>query len=176
MTDEVNKPPHYTKHPSGVECIEITEHMNFCLGNAIKYIWRAGLKTDDPIKDLKKAAWYIEREIKCISKQDRKEALNELTRVSEELGLYGVPEREGGDEVTDRGNSVENQGNNGVIIPSGNDWILWSGGNCPVDPAQRVEVLFRNGTTDDTRRADLWYWKWVKEDNSYDIIAYRVVK
>lgn len=60
----VNHPPHYTTHPSGVECIQITEHMNFCLGNAVKYIWRAGLKGKDPVEDLKKARFYIEREIK----------------------------------------------------------------------------------------------------------------
>jgi len=47
---------------SGIECIEITEHMNFCLGNAIKYIWRAGLKGDS-VEDLRKAQWYISREI-----------------------------------------------------------------------------------------------------------------
>lgn len=62
MTDIVNHPPHYTKHPSGVECIQITEHMGFNLGNAFKYIWRCDLKKD-AIEDLKKAAWYIEREI-----------------------------------------------------------------------------------------------------------------
>ena len=62
MTDPVNHPVHYTQHPSGVECIQITEHMNFCVGNAMKYLWRAGLKFDD-IEDLKKAAWYINREI-----------------------------------------------------------------------------------------------------------------
>ncbi len=61
MTDATN-PPHYQAHPSGVECIEITEHMNFCLGNAIKYIWRAGLK-NNAIEDLRKAQWYIDREI-----------------------------------------------------------------------------------------------------------------
>lgn len=61
--DPVNKPAHYRAHPSGVECIQITEHMNFCLGNAVKYIWRAGLKTDDPIVDLEKARWYIDREL-----------------------------------------------------------------------------------------------------------------
>lgn len=61
--DEVNHPAHYTQHPSGIECIQISEHFNFCLGNAIKYIWRAGLKSDDKLKDLKKAAWYIDREI-----------------------------------------------------------------------------------------------------------------
>lgn len=47
---------------SGVECIEITEHMGFNLGNAVKYIWRADLKAD-AIEDLKKARWHIEREI-----------------------------------------------------------------------------------------------------------------
>ena len=59
----VNHPPHYTQHPSGVECVQITEHMTFCLGNAIKYIWRAGLKSPDPIMDLEKASFYINREI-----------------------------------------------------------------------------------------------------------------
>jgi hypothetical protein len=62
MTDQVNNPKHYTSHPSGVECIQITEHMGFCLGNAIKYIWRADEKGND-IEDLRKAKWYIEREI-----------------------------------------------------------------------------------------------------------------
>ena len=57
--DNVNQPSHYTSHPSGVECIDITRHMNFCLGNAIKYIWRAGLKGDS-IEDLKKAKKYID--------------------------------------------------------------------------------------------------------------------
>jgi hypothetical protein len=60
--DVVNKPPHYTEHPSGIECIQVTEHMGFNLGNAIKYIWRCDLKKD-AIEDLKKAKWYIEREI-----------------------------------------------------------------------------------------------------------------
>lgn len=66
--DLVNHPPHYTSHPSGVECIQVTEHMNFNLGNAVKYLWRADEK-GAPIEDLKKARWYIEREIK------RREAL-----------------------------------------------------------------------------------------------------
>lgn len=59
--DNVNHPKHYTEHPSGVECIQITEHMNFCLGNAMKYIWRASLKNGT--EDLRKASWYINREI-----------------------------------------------------------------------------------------------------------------
>jgi hypothetical protein len=63
--DEYNKidhPPHYTKHPSGVECIQITEHLNFNLGNAVKYIWRADEK-GAAVEDLHKARWYIDREI-----------------------------------------------------------------------------------------------------------------
>ena len=62
MSDPVNHPKHYTDHPSGVECITITEHMNFCLGNAVKYIWRADSK-NGAIEDLRKARWYIDREI-----------------------------------------------------------------------------------------------------------------
>jgi hypothetical protein len=62
VTDMVNKPPHYTGHDSGVDCIQIAEHFNFCLGNAIKYIWRADLK-GNAVEDLKKARFYIDREI-----------------------------------------------------------------------------------------------------------------
>lgn len=60
--DPVNHPKHYTSHPSGVECIQIAEHFNFNTGNAIKYLWRAGLK-NDALEDLKKAEFYIRREI-----------------------------------------------------------------------------------------------------------------
>ena len=62
MADMVNHPPHYTSHPSGIEVIQITEHMGFCLGNAVKYIMRCDLKAD-AIEDLRKARWYIDREI-----------------------------------------------------------------------------------------------------------------
>lgn len=62
MSDPVNHPAHYTSHPSGVECIAITEHMTFLLGNAMKYIWRADRKADG-LQDLKKARWYLDREI-----------------------------------------------------------------------------------------------------------------
>lgn len=60
--DAVNHPQHYTDHPSGVECITVVEHFNFNVGNAIKYLWRAGLKGDQ-MEDLKKAQWYVTREI-----------------------------------------------------------------------------------------------------------------
>ena len=62
MQDPVNKPNHYISHPSGVDCIQITEHMSFNLGNAMKYIWRCDLKKD-AVEDLRKARWYIDREI-----------------------------------------------------------------------------------------------------------------
>ena len=61
--DKVNHPQHYTSHPSGIECIEITRYMGYNLGNAIKYIWRCDLKSD-AIEDLQKAIFYIEDEIK----------------------------------------------------------------------------------------------------------------
>jgi hypothetical protein len=69
--DMVNHPKHYTSHPSGVECIEITRHYCFSIGNAIKYLWRAGLKAEQgmqdrqkEIQDLEKAIWYINDRIK----------------------------------------------------------------------------------------------------------------
>ena len=62
MSDPVNHPDHYTSHASGIEVIQITEHMNFNLGNAVKYILRSDLKGKQ-IEDLQKAAWYVNREI-----------------------------------------------------------------------------------------------------------------
>ena len=73
MNDNVNHPKHYNSHPSGVECIEITEHMTFCLGNAMKYIWRASLKGKE-VEDLRKARWYIDREISRILNEKSHEA------------------------------------------------------------------------------------------------------
>ena len=68
MTEQVDHPQHYNKHPSGVECIDIVEHMNFNLGSAVKYIWRADLKGNS-VQDLEKGIWYLRREI------ERREAL-----------------------------------------------------------------------------------------------------
>jgi hypothetical protein len=60
--DMVNSPPHYTA--GGVETIDFIEakNLNYNLGNAVKYITRAGLK-GNRVEDLQKAKWYIEREI-----------------------------------------------------------------------------------------------------------------
>lgn len=80
--DQVNHPKHYTSDPSGIECIDVTRHRNFNIGNAIKYLWRAGLKIDadkssinKQIEDLEKAVWYIVDEIhrlggRCTVKTD----------------------------------------------------------------------------------------------------------
>lgn len=59
MTDLINAPPHYRAHPSGIECIQITEHLSFCIGNAFKYLWRADMKGGP--QDLEKAIWYLRR-------------------------------------------------------------------------------------------------------------------
>ena len=79
MNDPVKNPSHYCSHPSGIECIQVTEHMNFCIGNAIKYLWRAGLKTEEglddkmkQVQDMRKAIWYIEREINRIQQNEQR--------------------------------------------------------------------------------------------------------
>jgi hypothetical protein len=71
MADMINHPPHYTSHPLGVECITITEHMPFNVGSAIKYLWRAGLKTTERTPNLQKAAWYVAREIQRVAVDDQ---------------------------------------------------------------------------------------------------------
>lgn len=69
--DNVNHPSHYCSHPSGIECIEITRHHDFAIGNAIKYLWRAGLKeSDNEIQDLKKAVFYIQDKIKQLESKN----------------------------------------------------------------------------------------------------------
>ena len=73
--DTVDRPAHYTQHPAGIECIQVVEHLGFNVGNAIKYLWRQGLK-NDRLEDLRKAAWYINREILRVEKQPS-------------VGLYG---------------------------------------------------------------------------------------
>ena len=65
--EQVNHPKHYNSHPNGIECIDIIRHYTCDIANAIKYLWRAGLKpemgkedAEKEIEDLKKALWYIE--------------------------------------------------------------------------------------------------------------------
>lgn len=66
-SDPIN-PAHYRSHPSGIECIEITRHMNFNVGNAMKYIWRY-MDKGDPVENLKKAQWYLDDEIRRLEGQ-----------------------------------------------------------------------------------------------------------
>lgn len=73
MENRVNHPDYYNSHPSGIECIDIIRHYCFDIGNAIKYLWRAGLKKEigldekqKEIEDLKKAIWYIKDRIKML--------------------------------------------------------------------------------------------------------------
>lgn len=71
--DIVNHPKWYTSDPSGIECIQITRWRNFNIGNAIKYLWRNGLKENNSnIQDLKKAVWYINDEIKRLEEINAK--------------------------------------------------------------------------------------------------------
>lgn len=64
MIEAVNHPKHYNTHPSGIECIEVVRHHNFNIGNALKYLWRAGLKDgNSTVQELEKAIWYIKDEI-----------------------------------------------------------------------------------------------------------------
>lgn len=59
--DPVNHPDHYNQIP-GIECIDVTQHFTFCLGNVVKYVWRAEF-AGNRLEDLLKARWYLEKEI-----------------------------------------------------------------------------------------------------------------
>jgi hypothetical protein len=86
--DPVNHPSHYTSDPSGVECIQITRHRNFNIGNAIKYLWRCGLKDQaTKVEDLEKAVWYIQDEIKRIKEKFNKYTNTPKSPIS--MSLYG---------------------------------------------------------------------------------------
>ena len=76
--DNVNHPPHYTwlKDKCGIEVIDITRHMDFDLGNVVKYVLRQGLKSDEgmsnkekAIEDLKKARWFLDDKIKILEEK-----------------------------------------------------------------------------------------------------------
>ena len=70
MSPNVAHPEHYNQHPAGIECIDVVEHFPFNVGNAIKYLWRAGLKGCQE-EDLQKALWYVQREIERIGKSSQ---------------------------------------------------------------------------------------------------------
>lgn len=70
MSDPVDHPAHYNAY-QGLEVIDLTEQLNFSRGNAVKYICRAGLKSQaTELEDLKKARWYIDREIQRLTAKE----------------------------------------------------------------------------------------------------------
>ena len=99
MKEQVDHPEHYNNHPSGIECIDVIRHMKFNIGNAIKYLWRQGLKTGEASeKELSKAQWYIEDEINekkqkyvlgfCFSLQLDQVLLIKKNKPDRQIGLY----------------------------------------------------------------------------------------
>lgn len=120
--DQVNHPKHYTSDPSGIECIDITRHRNFNIGNAIKYLWRAGLKEDKDrklidkqVEDLNKAIWYLVDEIhrlggRCTVKTD---SINTCLPIDNESiidAALNYHEKINGQDVSILGLSNDNSG------------------------------------------------------------------
>ena len=98
MHDPVNKPQHYRSDPSGVECIQITRHRTFIFGNAIKYLWRAGLKDEaKTIEDLEKAIFYIKDEIGRLR--------GNIEKPDEEHTSTGISIDFSGEEMVELGNA-----------------------------------------------------------------------
>lgn len=120
--DQVNHPKHYTSDPSGIECIDITRHRNFNIGNAIKYLWRAGLKedkdrklVDKQIEDLNKAIWYLVDEIhrlggRCTVKTDSINTCLPIDNESIINATLNYHEKINGQDVSILGLSNDNSG------------------------------------------------------------------
>lgn len=155
--DAVNHPKHYTSHPSGVECIQVTEHMGFNLGNAVKYIWRADLKAD-ALEDLKKAEWYIQREI---------------AKRTPEVPVYTDAQLSA--LAAARLRVLADAANVTIAEPAPIDptWVDWLGGECPVPSGIVVEVKLRNPSwATQTRPAGVFDWD--QQGWASDIVAYRI--
>lgn len=80
----VDHPDHYNNNPSGVECIDVIEHMSLNVGNAVKYLWRLGYK-GNTVEQLEKAIWYCEREKQRLLERDRKIALTKAQALESQL-------------------------------------------------------------------------------------------
>lgn len=72
--EEIDHPQHYGGANNPYEAIKVIEAWNlgFCLGNVVKYISRAGKKSDPALRDLKKARWYLDHEIANLEREDGK--------------------------------------------------------------------------------------------------------
>lgn len=120
--DQINHPKHYTSDPSGIECIDITRHKNFNIGNAIKYLWRAGLKEDKDrkfidkqVEDLNKAVWYLVDEIhrlggRCTVKTDSINTCLPIDNESIINATLNYHEKINGQDVSILGLSNDNSG------------------------------------------------------------------
>lgn len=120
--DQINHPKHYTSDPSGIECIDITRHRNFNIGNAIKYLWRAGLKEDKDrkfidkqVEDLNKAVWYLVDEIhrldgRCTVKTDSINTCLPIDNESIINATLNYHEKINGQDVSILGLSNDNSG------------------------------------------------------------------
>lgn len=120
--DQVNHPKHYTSDPSGIECIDVTRHRNFNIGNAIKYLWRAGLKEDKDrklidkqVEDLNKAVWYLVDEIhrlggRCTVKTDSINTCLPIDNESIINATLNYHEKINGQDVSILGLSNDNSG------------------------------------------------------------------
>jgi hypothetical protein len=95
--ERVDHPRHYNQHPSGIECIELIEHLPANLANAVKYIWRCGLKaTETPLRDLKSARWYTKREEERIELYELYEESSRKTDVVWRALVYRIMKQENG--------------------------------------------------------------------------------
>jgi hypothetical protein len=140
QSDPVNHPSHYTSHPSGIECIQITEHYNFTVGNAIKYMWRQGLKSSgitdskrEQIQDCEKAIWYIQRHIQNLKGELYAESKkqNETVAKTGTCGQFSIVSETPRKEVQGcNGGSAHGQS---FASPTNDDNVgklwLYSGGN-----------------------------------------------
>lgn len=92
-TDNPIQPNHYRQHPSGAKCIDVIEHFCLNLGTAVKYLWRAGLKPNEPFeRDLEKALWYIERENERVRHHggDSVQRIRMPLRLEEQIGMSSM--------------------------------------------------------------------------------------
>ena len=89
MNSKVNHPQHYNQLPNGIECIEVIEWFNLNLGNVIKYIWRAEHK-GKLLEDLRKAKWYLEREIARVESQQNENTCPSLCIDSDTFDYHNI--------------------------------------------------------------------------------------
>lgn len=166
MTPDPVNPSHYRSHSSGVECIQITEHMTFNLGNVIKYLWRNGLKDGTPaLQDLQKASWYLARELERVkAKTPAKEYPHEPQPV------YGTITRKPQPDTFEA---------------HGHTWFKHTPGDpMPCKPDDVVDVLWRKeippgrmipGPSHDGSKASGWVWECHMGYEPEEVVGWRYV-